>query len=207
MQLTPREFDKLLIYMMAEVALKRRPRASSSIPGSRRCHLRCRARRRACRQDNRRGDQGGAHRAHQGRRHGWRRRPDPDGADRGRVHRRQPPGDRAHADSVSPLRKEQSPWPVKVCPTVAANVDPATADVPVGGYVCSSDADHVPRGPAGDEAQGAQHRRPPGAGRLALPFLRSQSARSSSTAQPPSGCISTFRRRRRCASSPATSAR
>jgi urease subunit beta len=29
---------------------------------------------------------------------------------------------------------------VKAGPTVAANVDPATADVPVGGYVCSAEA-------------------------------------------------------------------
>ena len=31
----------------------------------------------------------------------------------------------------------------KMGPAIAANVDPATVDVPVGGYVCSAAGDHL----------------------------------------------------------------
>ena len=56
----------------------------------------------------------------------------------------------------------------------AADVDPATAGVAVGGYVCSPRRSPYQTGLDGDDAQGAQHRRPPDPGRLALPFLRGQ---------------------------------
>ena len=95
----------------------------------------------------------------------------------------------------------------KSFPSLAPDVDPATADVPVGGYVCQEGAGRVPREAAGHRAQGAQHRRPPGAGRLALPFLRGQPRarvrpRRGVRAAPGHPGV-----HRRCASSRATSAR
>ena len=56
MQLTPREFDKLIIYMMAEVALKRKAKGTQAqLSGSGRHHLRRRARGRTRGQDDRGG--------------------------------------------------------------------------------------------------------------------------------------------------------
>lgn len=57
MQLTPREFDKLVIYMMAEVALKRKAKGLKL--GSRRYHFGHGARWRPRRQDDRGGNSGG----------------------------------------------------------------------------------------------------------------------------------------------------
>ncbi len=65
---------------------------------------------------------------------------------------------------------------VKAGPVIAADVDPATKKVAVGGYVCHRRADRLPRQAQGDDAQGAQHRRPPDTGGIALSFFRSESA-------------------------------
>ena len=102
MQLTPREFDKLLIYMMADVALKRKakglklnyPEAVAIISAAALDGARAGKTIEEAAQDARSV-------ADQGRRDGRCRRSDSDGADRGRVHRRQPARDRAHADPVA----------------------------------------------------------------------------------------------------------
>ena len=67
MQLTPREFDKLLIYMMADVALKRKSQGpQAQLSGSRRGHIGGRSGWCTRRQDNRRRDQGCEHCVDQG---------------------------------------------------------------------------------------------------------------------------------------------
>ena len=101
MQLTPREFDKLIIYMMADVALKRKakglklnyPEAVAIISAVALDGARAGKTIEEVTKD-------ASTVLDQGRRHGRRRRSDSDGADRGRVHRRQSPRDGAHADSV-----------------------------------------------------------------------------------------------------------
>ncbi len=176
MQLTPREFDKLLIYMMAEVALKRKakgiklnhPEAVAIISAQR-------ARRCARRQDHRGSHDGGAHGPHQGRRDGRRRRP------RFRWCRSRPCSPTAAVSSPCTRRSNErqprsAPWPKsKPVPAIAADVDPATGEGRRRRLRLPPGADRLPRGHAGDDAQGAQHRRPADPGRLALPFLRSQS--------------------------------
>ncbi len=209
MQLTPREFDKLIIHMMAEVALKRKakgiklnyPEAVAIISANALDGARAGKSIEEVTKDART-------RPHQGRRDGRRGRPDSDGAGRGGVHRRQPPRDRPHADPVSNATRGSLPWQEsKPGPVIAADVDPATEKVARGRLCVPSRADRLPRQAQGDDAQGAQHRRPPGSGRFALSFLRSQSRRWNSTGPRRSASTSTFRRPRRCASSPATSAR
>ena len=101
MQLTPREFDKLLIYMMADVALKRKakglklnyPEAVAIISAAALDGARAGKTIEEVTKDARialtKADvmDGVADL-------------DSDGSDRGRVHRRQPPRDGAHADPV-----------------------------------------------------------------------------------------------------------
>jgi urease gamma subunit len=98
MQLTPREFDKLLVYMMADVALKRRakglklnyPEAVAVISAVALDGARAGKTIEDVTKEARTVPD-------QGRCDGWRRRSYSNGADRGGVHRRQPLGDGSHA--------------------------------------------------------------------------------------------------------------
>ncbi len=110
MQLTPREFDKLLIYMMAEVALKRKTKglklnypeavaiiSAVALDGARAGktieEVTKDARTALTKNDVMDGVADLV----------------PDGASRGGVHRRQPPGDRSHSDTVA--RDWRLRWP------------------------------------------------------------------------------------------------
>ena len=59
----------------------------------------------------------------------------------------------------------------KTFPTLASNVDPASEDVPLGGYVCSPDPVTFDEKKQVTKLVRAQYRRPSGADRLAFSFF------------------------------------
>ena len=77
-------------------------------------------------------------------------------------------------------------------PISRRNVDPATVEVPVGGYVCSRDPVIFDCRQTRNEADRAKHRRPTDSSRLALPLFRDQSAHWISIAPQLLAFISTY---------------
>ena len=192
MHLTPREFDKLVIHMMADVAHKRQAKGLK-LNHPEAVAVLCAYVLEQAREGKT------VEEVMDGARSVLKSSdvmdgvPDAPAADPGRsgVHGRQPAGQppqpdhlkaagknrlngQRGGDSMAKARKVAGRKVAALHPQPGHENVPHKAVRPIGGYVLSDEPDRAQPGAAAHHAQGAQHGRPADPGRLAFPFLRGQ---------------------------------